>query len=531
MKANFILFVLIFLFFPFYSNAQTLYPMIREIDYQDTPLYDFFIEYEKFYKNTFVGLFFELKINELDEITKKELYEHLVNKNALCKNDVRDISYLYENFCSFFNEISRGNLEKIQDTQFQDSVLEDLSKIFLSVQYGKLGLLDKVDKIVDGIKDQSLINFYRDLFRVVEGSNLNDEKLNYLSCIFNYYKDGSICIVGSDEDSLGILSFYKAKYYFNEGDYGKSAEFFLVATKNPKIKAIALENAVYSFFHAGKYDEALKYVRMSSIDVQNRIELLINLIRGNKILKAIPFLQEEGIDFFILNVVKEKIKKGDSLSFLREFKHDFVNEDLAFYLCLVSAVNKTIGDDCFKRKWSNLFYGSFIQLLNRWHNKNLNYEDLKDKREAEEFIEKSGLKNYYPFNFLLAEIAFENNNFEKAQKIYEYFIRYPKQITNIELAQSYYKLAMIFKSKRSYFTALKLLDKNLSDSFNGIRDKSRVEYVKITFLKDGCDGVFLYAPLFAREIKSEALKNEVMAIYNLCVLELFYTTKEQEADR
>lgn len=530
MKIKFTLFVVVFLL-PLSSFGEDIYPNIKDIKYDDTPLYDFFIDYEKFFLNTFPYLYFELKMDELDENSKKLFYKSFANKQSICKNNIEIDSYIIDEFCLFFNKVFKNEYKTLEEFEFKDNILSDLRYIFIALQYGKQGVFEQLEKEIEQVKEQSLIIFYKDLIRVIKNNEIKDSRLSYLSCIYKYYQNGNICIVDSNEDYQGILSFFKAKNYFYEGDYLKSAQFFILSLKNPKIKDVSLENATYALFHAGEYDKTLEIAKGANALVRNKISFLISFLNGENLISKNDFFREKGFDTFILNTLKEKISKGANFAFLKDFKFESDNEDVNFYMCLVSIINKTNIDGCLKRSWNKNFYNSFMNLMSGWYKKNFIYDDIEDKKEIESFIEETGLKNYYPFNFLLAEIAFENNNFDKAQKIYEYFIRYPKYITGRELSEAYYKLAIIFKNRKSYYTALKLLEKNLSESFNGIRDKSRVEYVKILMLREKCDEILIYVPIFIKDMKNEHLKKELNEIFSFCNAEKNKNDIEQEVNR
>lgn len=531
MKTKSSIFFLFFLLPLFSFGEDNIYPTIRDIKYEDTPLYDFFVNYEKVFINTYPFLFFEFKMDELEEDSRDLFYQNFVYKQTFCKNHIDNKSSLIDEFCLFFNKVSNNDYKSLETFQFKDNILSELRYIFLSLQYGKDGFFDKFEEKIAQVKEKSLLIFYRDLFKVMENNEINDDRLRYLSCIYNYYKNGNICVMDSEEDYEGILSFFKAKNYFYEGDYIKSAQFFILSQKNPKIQSISLENAIYALFHAGEYVEALRMAKNANVSVRSKITFLVSFLEGVKLVHTDVLFNERGFDTFILKAIKDRINKGASLSYLKNFIYQSENEDVNFYLCLVSVINMKDIDKCIKKSWNKDFYNSFMSLISQWYQKNFNYDNVENKKEIEDFIEKRGLKNYYPFNFLLAEIAFENDNFDKAQKIYEYFVRYPKHITGRELAESYYKLGVIFKNKKSYYTALKLLEKNLSESFNGIRDKSRVEYVKILMLKDKCDEIIIYVPIFVKDMKNEHLKKEINEIFNFCVAEKNKVENSKEVNK
>lgn len=522
---------LLFTLLPIFSFGEEIYPNIKDIRYEDTPLYDFFVDYERFFITTFPYFFFEIKMDELDENSKKLFYKSFTNQHFFCKNSNEGNLLNIHEFCLFFNKVFDNDYKNLEELEFKDSLLSDLKYVFLAIQYGKKGLFEQLEKNLEQVKDLSLRIFYKDLIRVVNNSEIKDSKLNYLSCIYQYYRSENICIIDSNEDYEGILSFFKARNYFNERDYIKSAQLFMLSHNNLRLRDVSLENAIYSLFHAGEYNKALEIAKDANPIVKNKVGFLISFIKGDKLPLDNGFFSEKGFDTFILSMLKEKISKGINLNFLKDFKFESDSEEVNFYMCLVSIINKKNIDECLKKRWNKNLYSSLIDLVSGWYKKIFNYDNLENKKEIEVFLEESGLKHYYPFNFLLAEIAFENNNFDKAQKIYEYFIRYPKYITVKELSEAYYKLGVIFKNKKSYYTALKLLEKNLFESFNGIRDKSRVEYVKILMLKEKCDEVLIYVPIFIKDMKNDYLKNEMNETLNFCEAEKNKTVMGQEVNK
>lgn len=529
MKSKIAIFFMFFLL-PISLSGEEIYPNIKDIKYESTPLHDFFNNYESFFLSTFSYLFFELKMDELDENSKRFFYKNFVDEKTFCVSDFHEVSSIVTSFCSFSIKVFNNDYHGLQLLDLDDE-LSDLRYIFLAIQYGKLGMLDRLEKAIEQVKEQSVIIFYKDLIRIITDEEIKDNKLSYLACIYKYYKNGDICIMDSNEDHQGILTFYKAKNYFYENEYTKSAQLFLIAYKNPKIRDISLENAIYSLFHAGNYEKALEIAKDANDLVRNKISFLISFIKGERLATKNGFLKEKGLDNFITKVIKEKISKGDNLTYLKDFEFETDNEELNFYMFLTSVINRKAIDENVKKNWSKNVYNSIMSLILKWNKKDLTYDNVSDKKEIEIFLEESGLNNYFPFNFLLAEIAFENNNFDKAQKIYEYFIRYPKNISARELSLTYYKLAMIFKNKKSYYTALKLLEKNLSESFDSIRDKSRVEYLKILMLRDNCDEIIIYAPIFTKDMKNNRLKDEINEIFNFCNSEKNKSDAKQEVVR
>lgn len=512
MKSKLIIIALLFLFQKIpVLLAEKPYPSVKTISYEETVLYDFLVNYEEYVIKTIPNLYFELNLDNIDEDGNETLYLYLNEGHALCKESGSNI----QEFCDFLNIMNSKSLSMLERKFFKNENLTQLVYFLLSVHYAKEGQWKKSKDLVQKVKEQSILNFYKDFLRILNMEEPNSFNTYYLNCLYRYYTEGTICPMDYNEDTYGYLTFFQAIKYFDEKEYHKAGELFLKAKHN-KLYKIALENAVYSFFHAKEYDEAIKHAKKISDKLEKKIEFLINFEKGIKFVFYEDFIEEE-ISNFLTKNIKKHILDGKKLDFMMSFKIQSDNEELNFWLCLVDVINKrtNFNKNCIKRSWSDK-YANLMNLIKNWYIGEFSYENIANKEALEAFIEDSGLKKYYPFNFFLAELAFENKKYNKAQYIYEYFIRYPLNISNKELENVYYKIALIYENKKSYYTALKFLEKNLEKAFNSIKNKSRVEYIKVLYLKGDCEKAIFYANYFLENMKELPFKQEIEAIIELC---------------
>ncbi len=529
MRAKYLQVLLFFFIYNACLYAETLYPPVKKFSFQDTILFEYLKNYNKNILDTMPYLYFELLSDEFTEEQNENFYNYLIGKNEkFCEGGSE-----YEEYCTFIKIIKEKNLEDIKAVTFKDDKLNQFKLLLLAVYTAKSGDLQEVSSYIKNVKEPSLINYYKDFFRVVGIEEPNSFETYYLNCIYDFYLNGNVCLIDIDEDRHGFLTFLQAQKYYEEGEYRKAGELFLSANQNPYLSKLALENAVYAFFHSKDYDKVFEYLAALPDDISNKIRFMVSFEKGEVFKPAVKFEYDAGLETFIIKNIKKHIKKGNNLNFISNLSFEGISEDLLFWFCLAEVAEKktNVNSLCLRSQWSKNTYQEIMELVRKWYNHNFNYEKSNNVRELAKLLDSWGLKNYYPFNFILAELAFINDDFEEAQRIYEYFIRYPKHVRKAELDQSYYRIGLIYKYKKSYYTALKFLEKNLEKAFNGIKDKSRVEYVKVLYLKGDCEKVLFYSQYFMEEAKNEILRKEYQSLYNACHEKMQKVNEEQEEIR
>jgi len=509
--------------------AEALYPPLKKVSFQDTILFEYLKNYNKNILDTMPYLYFELLSDEFTEVEKESFYNYLIGKEQnLCMDESR-----LEEYCRFLEFIKDKNFKDMKAVTFRDDKLNQFKFLFLAVYTAESGNLQEVSSFTKYIKEPSLINYYKDFFRVLGIEEPNNFETYYLNCLYDFYLNGNICLIDSNEDRYGFLTFLQAQKYYEEGQYRKAGELFLSVSQKPNLSKLALENAVYAFFHSKNYDKVLKYSAALPDDISNKIRFMVSFERGEVFKPSVKFQYDGGLESFLIESIKKHIKKGNNLDFISNLSFEGVSEHLFFWLCLVDVANKTINfnKQCLRRQWSENTYQEIMGLVSKWYYKNFTYEKSSNVKELAKLLDSLGLKDHYPFNFIFAELSFSSNDFEEAQKIYEYFIRYPKNVRKGELEQSYYRMGLIYKYKKSYYTALKFLEKNLEKAFNDIRDKSRLEYVKVLYLKGDCDKVLYYSQYFMEETKNEILRKECQLLYDACYEKMQRTNEDEEDAR
>jgi hypothetical protein len=514
MKARYLQVLLFFFIFNASVFAEALYPTVKKISFQDTILFEFFKNYEKNILDTMPYLYFELLSDEFTEEEREGFYNYLIGKE---RNLCRDESKL-EEYCTFLKFIINKNFKDMEAVTFKDDKLNQFKFLFLATYAAKLGNLQEVHSLIKNVRETTIINYYKDFFRVLGIEEPNNFETYYLNCLYDFYFHGNICLIDIDEDKYGFLTFLQAQKYYEEGEYKKAGELFLFLTQKPYFSNLALENAVYAFFHDRDYDKVLEYSKKLPDDIGIKIRFMVSFERGEVFKEDMKFKYDAGLESFLIDNIRKHIKKGNNLDFTNNISFEVISEHLLFWFCLADVVNKktNLNKQCLKKQWSENTYQAIMGLIRKWYNINFTYEKNDNAKELYKLLFDWGLKNYYPFNFIFAELAFVNNDFEEAQRIYEYFIRYPKNVRKAELEQSYYRIGLIYKHKKSYYTALKFLEKNLEKAFNGIKDKSRIEYVKVLYLRGDCDKVLFYTQYFMEETKDEVLRKEYQSLYDTC---------------
>lgn len=503
---------------------------LKEIPFEDTPIFECVKNEEKFYLQTFPNLYLEL--TDISDLNHLESVIRLVRDKdfSVCLNSSEDI----KNFCSLYITLFLMGTESGDLEQFYDlgSPISDIARVGRSISYAIKGNLVEAKESLKGLKNREVINYFKNYVSIFDGHYT--ELLNkpqFTSCdeakLFNVANTDSDFLISliKKANISGYINFLVGKKYFYDRDYSLAGHYFLNASKSLKIKNIAMENAFYAFLNANNLDMVDDIILGSDQSLSEKLNTIAKL-KHNKI-KTVPekFLKDEIFAHFLLEHAKQNLKKGADISYLSGIESTDLNEELAFIIAIAKLVygkDKDLSNYVKRVDLKNKFFAEVaFQLVEP--DTFFSEENSKIKH----LIEAYNLFNYYPFNFIYANII-KNKNADLAKRLYEHVIRYHRNIRKKNLLKSYINLALIYKEEENYYTALKIIEDALNLSpHEEMRERLIMEMIRIYAKKGDFEELKWRSEAAINEIKNPEHKKELQIFINLCY-EKLKSTKESE---
>lgn len=511
------------------ASGQTV-NRLKEISFEDTPIFKCVKNEEEFYLQTFPNLYVEL--TDISDVNDLESIIRLVRDKdfSVCLDSSEDI----KNFCSLYITLFLMGTESGDLEQFYNLAgpISDIARVGRSISYAINGNIEEAKESLKGVKDRDVINYFKNYISIFDGHYTELlHKTKFSSCdeakIFN--------IANTDFDFLmllirkanisGYINFLVGKKYFYDRDYLSAGQYFLNASKTSQIKNVAMENAFYAFLNTNNWDMVEDIILRSEASLSEKLTTIAKL-KHNKI-KTVPekFLKDEIFAHFLLEHAKQSLKKGADISYLREIESTDLNEELAFIIViakLVSGKEKEVSNYVKRVNWKNKFFAEVaFQLVEP--NTFFSEENSKIKY----LIEAYNLFNYYPFNFIYANMI-KDQNADFAKRLYEHVIRYHRNIRKKNLLMSHINLALIYKEEGNYYTALKIIEDALNLSPNeDVKERLIMEMIRIYAKKEDFGELKWRSEAAINEVKNPEYKKELQIFINLCY-EKLKLTKESE---
>lgn len=501
-----------FVIFIFYSVAEAYeIKKISPIPFGDTPLKEFIDDVEGQYLRAFPDIYLSYG-DELEPENTKKLYSLIVGKDlGVCL----DAQGAIKDFCKLYITLFLLGTESNDLKLFFSlpSPISDFAYLGSALSLLRNQEYEEAEKMADLVHDKAVIIYFSSFFSLFKDEK-DSEYVNFAQPTMAkiqllFQKNPDIVKPFENANHLpAFIYFLLGERAFYGNDYIKAGDYFMKASDEGKIRKVALENAFYAYINGNDLNRAKSVVKKLGNDVNKVILGVLAIIDNKKPFISDELFVDEIFGGFLKEKVKGELREGKDFSYLSKINSVGGDEELLFLTALSKFVYQRPAD--FKAyihriNWKNSHYKEFLMVLQK--------REIPEGTFQKELIEDYNLYNYYPFNFFYANII-KNKNRLFAEQLYENVIRHGKKATKKVLLKSYMGLASIYKSRKRYNTAIKVLEEALELELD--EEEIMMEIIRLIGLKEDYEELRWRAEKLYHETKNKEHKKELQIFIDLC---------------